>query len=65
MCGLTRDGTAEPLSRDKILRSEREQGKINFRVQLTISRIGNQYLVDYTLMKVLTIHIIFLVENCR
>ena len=28
---LTRDGTAEPVSRDQILRREREQGNIHFR----------------------------------
>ena len=27
---LTRDGTAEPVSRDQLLRSERGQGNINF-----------------------------------
>ena len=27
MSGLTRDGTAEPVSRDEILRGERGQGK--------------------------------------
>ena len=30
MSRLTRDGTAEPVSRDQILRREREQGNINF-----------------------------------
>ena len=30
MSGLTRDGTAEPVSRDQILRRERGQGNINF-----------------------------------
>ena len=40
MSGLTRDGTAEPVSRDQILRRERGQGKIHFfPVQLTTSRI--------------------------
>ena len=28
--GLTRDGTAEPLLRDQILRRERKQGKMHF-----------------------------------
>ena len=38
---LTRDGTAEPISRDQILRHERGLGKkLNFFVQLTMSRIG-------------------------
>ena len=30
MSKLTRDGTAEPVSRDQILRREREKGDINF-----------------------------------
>ena len=38
---LTRDGTAEPVSRDQILRRERGEGKIIFPLQLTTSRIGN------------------------
>ena len=37
--GLTRDGTAEPVSRDQILRREWAQGKKRFPVQLTTSRI--------------------------
>ena len=44
---LTRDGTAEPVSRDQILRHARGQGNIIFPVQLTTSRIGNlTYPVD-------------------
>ena len=39
---LTRDGIAEPVSRDQILRFERGQGNIHFPpVQLTTCRIGN------------------------
>ena len=39
---MTRDGTAEPVSRDQILRHERGQGNtFIFPVQLTTSRIGN------------------------
>ena len=41
MSRLTRDGTAEPVSRDQILRRERGQGNINFPVQPTTSRIDN------------------------
>ena len=41
MSGLTRDGTAELVSRDEILRRERGQGKSHFPVQLTTSRISN------------------------
>ena len=39
---LTRDGTAEPVPQDQILRRERGQGKqIISPLQLTTSRIGN------------------------
>ena len=41
---LARDGTAKPVSRDRILRRERGQGKNYFPifpVQLTTGRIGN------------------------
>ena len=38
---LTREGTAEPVSRDQVLRREQGQGKSIFTVQLTTSRIGN------------------------
>ena len=42
MSRLTRDGTAEPVSRDQILRHERGQGNIHFfPVQLTTCRTGN------------------------
>ena len=42
----TRGGTAEPVSRDQILRRERGQGSIDFLVlQLTTSRIGNLTLI--------------------
>ena len=41
MSRLTRDGTAEPISRDQILRHARGQGNIIFPVQLTTSRIGS------------------------
>ena len=37
MSRLTRDGAAEPVSRDQILRREREQGK----AKMTTNRIGN------------------------
>ena len=49
MSRLTRDGTAEPLLRDQILRRERGQGKkiLIFPVQLTTCRNGNlTYPVD-------------------
>ena len=41
MSRLTRDGTAEPVPRDQILRREREQGNIHFPVQRTTCRVGN------------------------
>ena len=53
---LTRDGTAEPVSRDQILRHARGQGNIIFPVQLTASRIGNRIRLIHTLLYVMTIH---------
>ena len=38
---LTRDGTAEPVSRDQILRCELDRETYIFPVQLTTSRIAN------------------------
>ena len=57
MSRLTRDGTAEPISRDQILRHARGQENIIFPVQLTTSRIGNLTLLIHTLLYVMTIHI--------
>ena len=54
MSRLTRDGTAEPVSRDQILRHAREQGNIIFPVQLTTSRIGNLTRLIHTLLYVMT-----------
>ena len=56
MSRLTRDGTAEPVSRDQILRHARGQGNIIFPVQLTTSRIGNLIRLIHTLLYVMTIH---------
>ena len=55
---LTRDGTAEPVSRDQVLRRERGQGNIVFifPVQLTTSRIGNLIRLIGTLAIWVTIH---------
>ena len=53
---LTRDGMAEPVSRDQILRHARGQGNIIFPVQLTTSRIGNLTRLIHTLLYVMTIH---------
>ena len=56
MSRLTRDGAAEPVSRDQILRHARGQGNIIFLVQLTPSRIGNLTRLIHTLLHVMTIH---------
>ena len=56
MSRLTRDGTAEPVSRDQILRHARGQGNIIFPVQLTVSRIGNLTRSIHALLYVMTIH---------
>ena len=40
MSGLTRDGTAEPVSRDQIIRKERNKKRI-FPIQLITGGIGN------------------------
>ena len=44
--GLARDGTTEPVSRDRVLRPERGQGENMFPVPLTTGRVGNQIAVD-------------------
>ena len=50
MSRLTRDGTAEPLSRDQIFRRDQGQGKIrSLPVQPTTSRIGNHNRLIHTL----------------
>ena len=47
MSRLTRDGTAERVSRDQILRHERGQEKfVLIHVSLTTSKIGKPYPVD-------------------
>ena len=56
MSRLARDGTAEPVSRDQILRHARGQGDILSPVQLTTSRIGNLTRLIHTLLYVMTIH---------
>ena len=65
MSRLTRDGTAEPVSRDQILRHARGQGKIIFPVQLTTSRIGNPTRLTHTLLYVMTIHTYIPTANLR
>ena len=59
MSRLTRDGTAEPVSRDQILRHARGQGSIVFPVQLTTSRIGNLTRLIHSLLYVMTILVLF------
>ena len=56
MNGLTRDGTAEPASRDQILRCKRGKGNKFSPVQLTTSRVGNLIRLTYTLLRVMTIN---------
>ena len=56
MSRLTRDGTAEPVSQDQILRHARGQGNIIFPVQLITSRIGNLTRLIHTVLYVMTIH---------
>ena len=55
---LTRDGTAEPVSRDQILRRERGQGNINFPCSADREQDWQPYSVDpYScLLYVMTIH---------
>ena len=57
MSRLTRDGTAETVSRDQILRHARGQGNIIYPVQLITSRIGNLTHLIHTLIYVMTIQI--------
>ena len=56
MSRLARDGTAEPVSLDQILRHARGHGDILFPVQLTTSRIGSLTRLIHTLLYVMTIH---------
>ena len=46
MSGLTRDGAAEPVSRDRILRRERRQGDINFPCSADHEQDWQPYPVD-------------------
>ena len=65
MSRLTRDGTAEPGSRDQIVRHARRQGNIISPVQLTTSRIGNLTRLIHTVLYVMTIHTYILSANIR
>ena len=57
MSRLARDGTAEAVSRDQILRRERGQEILIFPVQLTTSRIGNLPRVIHTLLLELELYV--------
>ena len=46
MSKLTRDGTAEPVSRDQIIRRERGQGSINFHCSADHEQDWQPYPVD-------------------
>ena len=65
MSRLTRDGTAEPVSRDQILRHARGQGDIIFPLQLTTSRIRNLTLLINTLLYVMTTHTYIHIHTCQ
>ena len=54
---MTRDGTAEPVSRDQILRQERGQGKTHFPCSADHEQDWQPYPIGpYTLLNVLTRH---------
>ena len=55
MSRLTRDGTAEPVSRDQILSDNGDREIFIFPVQLTRSRIGNLTRLIHTLLYVITV----------
>ena len=66
MSRVTRDGTAEPASRDQIVRRyyERGHGKKNtFPVQLTTSRISDHTRLIHTLLYAMTIHTATLIRG--
>ena len=57
MSRLTRDGTAEPVSRDQILRHERGQGNIHFPCSADHVQDWQPYPVDpYSCYMCVTIH---------
>ena len=57
MSRLTRDGAAEPVSRDQILRRERRQGNIHFPCLADHEQDWQPYPVDpYIYIYVMTIH---------
>ena len=52
----TRDGTAEPVSRDEIIGANGDREILFSPVQLTTSRIGNLTRLIHTLLYVMTIN---------
>ena len=56
MSRLTRDGTAEPVSRDQISGANADKEMSIFLVQLTTSRIGDLTGLIHTLLYVMAIH---------
>ena len=56
MSRLTRDGTAESVSREQIVSRERDREILIFPIQLTTSRIGNLKRLILTCYNVMTIH---------
>ena len=46
MSRLTRDGTAEPVSRDQILRRERGRGNVSFLCSADYEQVSEPYPVD-------------------
>ena len=59
MSRLTRDGTAEPVSRDQFSGKHGDMTIFIFPVQLTTSKIGNLTRLIHTLLYVMTIHTYF------
>ena len=57
MSRLTRDGTAEPVSRDEISGANADREIFIFPVQLTTCRVGNLTRLILTLAICVTIHI--------
>ena len=56
MSGLTRDGMAEPNSRDKLSGANGDRENSVFSVQLTTSRIDNYTRLMPSLLNVMTTH---------
>ena len=61
---LTRDGTAEPVPRDQILRRERGQGNIHFPCSADHEQDWQPYPVDPYSCYVMTIHKYIHINSC-